>query len=116
MSGRRVNFGKESGMYAVVETGSKQYRIGVGEDFDVERLEGEEGEKISLDKVLMVADGDNVHLGRPYVEGAKVEAEIVRHGRGPKLVVFKMKRRKNMRRKAGHRQDLTTLKVTDITV
>lgn len=103
-------------MYAVVETGNKQYRVSVGEAFEVERLSGEVGDKVSLDKILMVTDDDKVQVGKPYVEGAKVEAEIVRQGRGPKLVVFKMKRRKKMRKKAGHRQEFTELKVTDITV
>lgn len=103
-------------MYAVVETGSKQYRVAVGEAVDVDRMTGNEGEKISLDKVLMVADDDKIRVGAPYVEGARVDAEIVTQGRGPKLIVFKMKRRKKMRKKAGHRQDFTRLKVTGITV
>ncbi len=103
-------------MYAVVETGSKQYRVVVGEAVDVDRLAGAEGETVSLDKVLMIADEDKIQVGAPYVAGAKVDAEIVKQGRGPKLVVFKMKRRKKMRKKAGHRQDFTRLKVTGITV
>jgi large subunit ribosomal protein L21 len=101
-------------MYAVVETGGKQYRVSPGEAFEVERLGGEVGDKVTLDQVLLVSEGDQVKVGKPYLEGLSVVAEIVRHGRGPKIVVFKKKRRKNYRRKQGHRQDFTELKVIDI--
>ena len=100
-------------MYAVVETGGKQYRVETGQTVRVEKLEGELGSKVTLDKVLMVS-GDEPNVGNPYVDGAKVEAEIVEQHRTRKLMVFKYKRRKRYRRKSGHRQHYTALKITDI--
>lgn len=101
-------------MFAVVKTGGKQYRVAQGDTIKVEKLDGEVGDKIALSEVLMVADGEAVTLGHPLVEGAKVEAEIVDQGRHPKIIVFKMRRRKNYRRKAGHRQPFTALKIVGI--
>lgn len=101
-------------MYAVVETGGKQYRVQTGQTVRVEKLDGELGSKIKLDKVLMVADEKSPTVGAPYVKGASVEAEIVEQHRTRKLMVFKYKRRKRYRVKRGHRQHYTALKITDI--
>jgi large subunit ribosomal protein L21 len=101
-------------MYAVVETGGRQYRVQQGETIDVERLPGEVGTTLALQPVLMVGEGTEVTLGTPTVANARVEAQIVAHKRGKKLVVFKYKRRKNYRRKYGHRQALTSLHITNI--
>ena len=101
-------------MFAVVKTGGKQYRITKGDTIKVEKLTGEIGDKIELSDVLMVADGDNVQVGRPCVEGARVQAEIVDQGRHRKITIFKMRRRKNYRRKMGHRQPFTAIKILDI--
>jgi large subunit ribosomal protein L21 len=101
-------------MYAVVKTGGRQYRVEPGDTIDVERLAGEVGETIELNPVLLVGNGDDITLGTPAVDTARVTAEIVEHKRGKKIVVFKFKRRKNYRRKQGHRQSLTSLKITGI--
>ena len=101
-------------MYAIVETGGKQYRAEPGKTLAVERLTGEKGDRVELDRVLLVADGSEVRVGTPTVAGARIVGEIVRQGRGPKLIVFKFKRRKKYRRKQGHRQSLTTLRVQEI--
>jgi len=100
-------------MYAVIKTGGKQYRVAEGDVLRVERLDGDVGHEISFDEVLMVG-GDQVTVGRPTVTGAKVKAEIVAHDRARKIIVFKMKRRKNYRRKRGHRQPYTQIRVTGI--
>lgn len=97
-------------MYAVIKTGGKQYRITTGDIFEVEKLSGEAGDKITFDEVLMVGD----KVGTPVVKGAKVTAEIFKQTRGDKIIIFKKKRRQGYRRKNGHRQDLTVLKITDI--
>lgn len=101
-------------MYAVVKTGGKQYRVSKDDILKVERLAGEAGEVITLDDVLMVGDGKDVTLGEPQVAGAAVAAEILEQGRAAKITIFKKRRRQNYRRKAGHRQLLTVLKVTEI--
>jgi large subunit ribosomal protein L21 len=101
-------------MYAIVETGGKQYKVNVGQTLNVERLPGEVGGQVVLERVLMVSDGDEVKIGRPVVEGAQVIGQIAAQGKGRKIVVFKHKRRKGYRRTKGHRQLLTTLKITDI--
>ena len=101
-------------MYAVVKTGGKQYRVSKDDILKVERLAGEAGEVITLDDVLMVGDGKDITVGEPQVAGAAVAAEILEQGRAPKIVIFKKRRRQNYRRKAGHRQLLTVLKVTEI--
>ena len=102
-------------MYAVIETGGKQYRVNTGQTVRVERLEGELGSKVTLDKVLMVG-GDKTQIGSPYLDGAKVDAEIVEQHRTRKVLVFKYKRRKGYRVKKGHRQHYTALKITNISV
>jgi large subunit ribosomal protein L21 len=99
--------------YAVIRTGGKQYRVAEGETIQVETLSGNPGDKISFDQVLLVS-GDAVQLGKPTVAGAAVEGEIVGHGRGEKLTVFKFRRRKRSRKKAGHRQNFTSVKITGV--
>ena len=101
-------------MYAVVRTGGKQYRLGVGDSVKVEKLSDEVGNIVELSEILMVSDGGEVKVGTPLVTGASVKAEIVGHGRNKKIRVFKMKRRKKYRRTQGHRQAFTQLKVTEI--
>ena len=101
-------------MYAIVESGGKQYRAEPGKMLRLERLDGEKGAQVELTKVLLVADGEKVRVGTPMVEGAKVVSEIVRQGRGQKISVFKFKRRKKYRRKTGHRQNLTEVRVAEI--
>ncbi|MDD9943984.1 MAG: 50S ribosomal protein L21 [Myxococcales bacterium] len=100
-------------MYAVIKTGGKQYRVSEGDRVRVEKLPGAVGDTLEFDEVLMLG-GDTVAIGAPYVGGAKVSAQIVGQGRGKKVIVFKIKRRKSYRRKAGHRQAYTELKVTGI--
>ena len=100
-------------MFAVIRTGGKQYRVGEGEVITVERLDGEVGEKLKLTEVLILS-GDSPKMGAPLVAGAAVQAEILEHGRGEKVVAFKKKRRKNTHRKRGHRQPFTKLKITAI--
>ncbi len=103
-------------MYAVVETGSKQYRVTPGMTIDVELLPAEAGSDVELDRVLMIGgEGTEVRIGTPVVEGAAVTATVDEHFRGEKIVVFKFKKRKNYRRKQGHRQELTRLTITGIT-
>ena len=103
-------------MYAVIQTGGKQYRVEPGKTIAVEKLAGEAGTQITFDQVLLVSSGDgaNVTVGKPTVAGAKVSAEIVDQTRGDKLVVFKFRRRKNYVRRNGHRQDVTVVKVAAI--
>jgi large subunit ribosomal protein L21 len=101
-------------MYAVVRTGGKQYRVQSGSVLEVEKLPGEVGDNIQLSEVLMVADGEKVTVGRPLVDGALVSGEIVAQGRGPKLLVFKKKRRQGYQKTQGHRQSLTKIQVKDI--
>lgn len=101
-------------MYAIVRTGGKQYKVAPGEKLRVEQLPAEVGSEIVLDQVLMVGDGESVRLGAPVVAGATVKATVVAHGRGEKLTIFKMKRRKNYRRHQGHRQGFTELKIEGI--
>ena len=101
-------------MYAVIETGGKQYRVEVGTELEVELLEAEPGDNITLDRVLLVADGDESAIGRPLVDGAAVEAEVVRRERGEKLISFKYRPKARSRVKKGHRQELTVLRITDV--
>ena len=100
-------------MFAIVKTGGKQYRVGVGDQITVERLEGDVGAEISLNEVLALG-GEAPKVGTPIVDGASVTAKIVQQPRGAKVIVFKKKRRKNYRRKRGHRQELTVLKIQSI--
>jgi large subunit ribosomal protein L21 len=97
-------------MFAVIKTGGKQYRVVSGDVIKVEKLEAEAGATIALDQVLMVGDT----IGTPLVAGATVSAEVIAQDRGPKVIIFKKKRRQNYRRKNGHRQDLTVLRITEI--
>jgi large subunit ribosomal protein L21 len=102
-------------MYAVIKTGGKQYRVAEGQKLRVEKLAGNAGDKVTFDEVLLVG-GDAPKIGQPLVKGASVAAEIVGQDRGKKIVVFKFKRRKNYRRKNGHRQPYTELKITGISL
>ena len=101
-------------MYAVVKTGGKQYRVAKDDTILVEKLDAEEGQKVTLSDVMLLGEGDNVIVGTPVVANASVEAQVVSQTRGPKIIIFRRKRRKNHRRTQGHRQDLTLLKITDI--
>jgi large subunit ribosomal protein L21 len=103
-------------MYAIVKTGGKQYRASQDEVIVVDLIEGDAGTPLVLDEVLMVVDGDNTVLGAPFVEGAKVTAEILKQGKGPKINAFNYKPKKNERKRWGHRQPLTHIKVTGIEV
>jgi large subunit ribosomal protein L21 len=100
-------------MFAVIRTGGKQYRVAKDDVLEVERVDAKAGDKIELD-VLMLGSGADVTVGAPLVKGASVKAEVVEMTRGPKLTIFKKKRRQNYRRKNGHRQDLMLVKIVDI--
>lgn len=102
-------------MYAIIATGGKQYKVAEGDTVRVEKLEGEVGGSITLDRVLMLGEGAKAKIGRPMLEGATVEAQITDQARNKKIIVFKYKRRKNYRKKYGHRQPFTELKITKIT-
>jgi len=101
-------------MSAVIVTGGKQYRVAEGQKLRVERLETEEGQSVEFDKVLMVGEGDNVKVGAPYLDGGKVKATVVSHGRGKKISIMKFRRRKDSKRQMGHRQDFTEVKIDAI--
>lgn len=101
-------------MYAVFSTGGKQYRASTGDIIKVEKLEAEKGSTIELENVLMVGEGEDVSVGTPYLEGGKVTARVVEHGRGDKIKIIKFKRRKNYLKKQGHRQYFTALEITGI--
>ncbi len=101
-------------MYAVIKTGGKQYRVSEGSTLKVEKIDAAEGENVELDKVLIIANGDDVTVGRPYVEGGKVTATVKSHGRGPKVRIIKFRRRKHHLKRQGHRQSFTELVVTGI--
>ena len=102
-------------MYAVIKTGGKQYKVAAGEKLKIESLGLEVGEQVTLDQVLMVVDGANVSIGSPTVAGAKVEATVLSHGRGKKVKIFKLRRRKHYKRQQGHRQNYTEVIIGDIT-
>ena len=101
-------------MYAVIKTGGKQYRVAQGDRLRVEKLAGNVGDTVTLGEVLLVGQGDGVKVGAPLVSGAKVEAKIVAQDRGKKIIIFMFRRRKNYRRKTGHRQPFTALEITGI--
>ena len=101
-------------MFAIVKTGGKQYKVSVGDVLKIERIEASAGKKVILDEVLMLVDGNTVEVGAPLVKGAAVEAELVAQDRAEKVVIFKKKRRQNYRRKKGHTQDVTVLRVVNI--
>jgi large subunit ribosomal protein L21 len=101
-------------MYAVIKTGGKQYKVANGDVILVEKLQGEAGASITLAEVLMIGDGANITVGAPTVKGASVAAEVVDQAKADKVIIFKKNRRHNYRRKRGHRQKLTALKITGI--
>lgn len=101
-------------MYAIIETGGKQYRVSEGDTLYIEKLPAQAGETVEIDRVLALVDGDNLKIGSPVVEGARVVLKVVRHGRGKKIIVFKFKAKKNYRRKQGHRQAFTQVTVEKI--
>jgi len=101
-------------MYAVIKTGGKQYRVSEGDSLKIEKLDAAEGGDIEFDQVLMIGDGDQVTVGTPVIEGGTVSATVESHGRGKKVHIFKMRRRKNSRRRMGHRQSYTEVKITGI--
>jgi len=101
-------------MYAVIKTGGKQYRVKEGETLKVEKLNVDEGKKVDLKEVLMVADGDDMKVGAPFLDGGKVTATIKSHGRGKKVEIVKFRRRKHYRKQMGHRQSYTELTIEKI--
>jgi large subunit ribosomal protein L21 len=101
-------------MYAVIQTGGKQYRVTEGQTLKVEKLLADEGASIDLDKVLMIANGEDIKVGKPFVEGGKVTATVKAHGRGKKVKIVKFRRRKHSRKQMGHRQSYTELEITAI--
>lgn len=101
-------------MYAVVKTGGKQYRVSAGEKLKIEQIPAEVGAEIVLDQVLLVADGDAVRMGTPLLEGAQITARVLAHGRGEKVRIFKLHRRKHYRRTQGHRQNYTEIEILGI--
>ena len=101
-------------MYAVIETGGKQYRVAEGDKLRVEKLDAEAGAQVNLDKVLMIADGTNVKLGRPFLEGTSVTAKVASHGKHDKVKIVKFRRRKQYLKRQGHRQWYTELEMTGI--
>ncbi len=101
-------------MYAVFQTGGKQYRAATGDTIDVEKIDAEKGATVELDRVLMVGEGEEVRIGTPFLEGGKVTAKVVEQGRGEKIRIIKFKRRKHHMKRAGHRQYFTRLEITGI--
>lgn len=101
-------------MYAVISTGGKQYKLAQGDVCRIEKLDVEEGASVELDKVLMIADGDNINIGTPFVESGKVTVTIKAHGRAKKVEIMKFKRRKHHQKRTGHRQSYTEIEVTGI--
>ncbi len=101
-------------MYAVIKAGGKQYRVNPGKEVKVEKLQGEVGDSITFDQVLLTSDGESVKVGKPFLEDTKVTGRITRQGKNRKIVVFKYKRRKGFRTKVGHRQQFTQVKIEDI--
>jgi large subunit ribosomal protein L21 len=101
-------------MFAVIKTGGKQFRVAAEDRIEVMTLSGEPGDQVALGEVMMIVDGETTTIGAPFVAGASVSAEIVEHTRGPKVIAFKKRRRKNSKRKRGHRQDLTVVRITGI--
>jgi len=101
-------------MYAVIETGGKQYRVKNGDELFIEKLGVEEGEKVTFDKVLLISNAGKLEVGKPYVENAKVEASVINNGKAKKIIVFKYRAKKNYRKKKGHRQPYTKVKIDSI--
>jgi large subunit ribosomal protein L21 len=100
--------------YAIIRTGGKQFRVSAGQTYRIPSLPGDAGASVEFNEVLLASDGKSVSTGVPSLSGARVSAEIVKHGRGEKIVVFKFRRRKNYARKQGHRQGFTEVRITDI--
>ena len=103
-------------MYAIIESCGKQYKVSEGDVVFFEKLEAEEGKKVTFDKVVLVSEEGNVKVGNPYIKDIKVEGKVVSHGKGKKIIVFKMKAKKNERTKQGHRQPYTKVEITSIKV
>jgi large subunit ribosomal protein L21 len=103
-------------MYAVIRTGGKQYRVAMNDVIEVEKLDVEAGGTVELGEVLAVGEGEGAQVGTPLIAGASVTATVLEQAKGPKIVIFKKRRRKNYRRRTGHRQQITVLRVTDIKV
>jgi len=101
-------------MYAVIKTGGKQYRVAEGQTLKVEKIDAEEGASVEFDTVLMIADGEQVRIGAPYIDGARVTATVESQGRGPKVRIVKFRRRKHYRKTQGHRQSYTELRISGI--
>jgi large subunit ribosomal protein L21 len=101
-------------MFAVIKTGGKQYKVAAEDKITVMTLAGEPGDKLTFEDILMLVDGESIQVGAPFVAGVTVSAEIVMQDRGPKVIAFKKRRRKNSKRKRGHRQDLTIIRITGI--
>jgi large subunit ribosomal protein L21 len=101
-------------MYAIIETGGKQYQVEPGDKIRVEKIVGEQGKNILFDKVLLVSDGNELKVGRPFIEGIKVRGKILYQGRDKKVIVFRFKRRKRYHKKRGHRQYCTAIKIEEI--
>jgi len=101
-------------MYAVIKTGGKQYRVSAGEKIKVEQIPADVGAEITLDQVLMVGEGESVSIGTPLLAGARVTAKVLAHGRGPKIKIFKMRRRKHYQKHQGHRQNFTEIEISGI--
>jgi len=101
-------------MYAVIQTGGKQYRVAEGDTLKIEKIVADTGATVELDKVLMIADGDNVRVGQPFIEGGKITATVNAHGRGKKVMIVKFRRRKHHMKRQGHRQWFTELTITGI--
>ncbi|HYT15277.1 MAG TPA: 50S ribosomal protein L21 [Burkholderiales bacterium] len=102
-------------MYAVVKTGGKQYRVSAGDKLRIEKLPGNVGTEVMLDQVLLVGEGEALKVGTPVLKGASVKAKVVSHGLGDKVMIFKLRRRKNSKRRRGHRQGYTEIEITGIT-
>ena len=101
-------------MYAIIESCGKQYKVTEGDVVFFEKLDAEEGKKVTFDNVILVSNEGKVQIGNPYVKGVKVEGKVISHGKGKKIIVFKMKPKKNYRRKQGHRQPYTKVEITSI--
>jgi large subunit ribosomal protein L21 len=103
-------------MYAVIKTGGKQHKVSQGDEISIEKINGSKGETVVFDEVLMVSSGEDVKVGTPFLKGARVEGEIIDQKKAGKINVFKMKRRKGFKKKTGHRQKLTRMKIKEISI
>ena len=101
-------------LYAIIKTGGKQYKVAEGNEVIIEKLDAEEGSSVTFDEVLAVGEGDDIKIGRPLIEGAKITATVVKNGKGPKIRIFKYKHKTNYRRRQGHRQPFTKVKIEKI--